>query len=89
MRVAALYDIHGNLPVLEAVLREMREAEVDAVVVGGDVLPGPLPRETLQRLLNQDIPTHFIVGNGELAVLAQMGVDDPRKVTSRDSTGFS
>jgi hypothetical protein len=34
MHVAALYDIHGNLPALEAVLREVREAEVDVVVVG-------------------------------------------------------
>ena len=25
MRVAALYDIHGNLPALEAVLGELRE----------------------------------------------------------------
>ncbi|HEY4592949.1 MAG TPA: metallophosphoesterase, partial [Thermoanaerobaculia bacterium] len=40
MRVAALYDIHGNLPALEAVLAEVRRAEVDLVVIGGDVLPG-------------------------------------------------
>lgn len=81
MRVAALYDIHGNLPALEAVLREVRDAEVDVVVIGGDVLPGPMPREALQTLLNLDFPTHFIVGNGELAVLAQIGVDDPKAVT--------
>lgn len=47
MRVAALYDIHGNLPALEAVLREVRSAGVDRIVVGGDVIPGPMPRETL------------------------------------------
>jgi hypothetical protein len=34
-RVAALYDIHGNLPALEAVLEEVRGARVDRVVVGG------------------------------------------------------
>ena len=43
MRVAALYDIHGNLPALEAVLRDVTAAGVDAVVVGGDVVPGPMP----------------------------------------------
>jgi len=48
MRVAALYDIHANLPALEAVLPEIREAGVDQVVVGGDVVPGPMPRETLR-----------------------------------------
>jgi predicted phosphodiesterase len=72
MRVAALYDIHGNLPALEAVLQDIRQADVDRVVVGGDVVPGPMPRETLRRLLDLDLPTHFIYGNGELAILAQM-----------------
>ena len=48
MRLAALYDIHGNLPALEAVLEQVREAAVDHVVVGGDVLPGPMPRETIR-----------------------------------------
>ena len=72
MRVAALYDIHGNLPALEAVLQDIRQADVDQIVVGGDVVPGPMPRETLGRLLDLDLPTHFIHGNGELAILAQM-----------------
>jgi hypothetical protein len=49
MRVAALYDIHGNLPGLEAVLKDIRQADIDHVVVWGDVLPGPMPRETLAR----------------------------------------
>ena len=80
MRVAALYDIHGNLPALEAVLEEVQAECVDAIVVGGDVVPGPMPRDVLECLLNLNIPTHFIVGNGELAVLAQIGVDDPAEV---------
>ncbi len=70
MRVAALYDIHANLPALEAVLDEIRRVGVDQIVVGGDVVPGPMPRETLQRLLDFDRPVHFIHGNGELAMLA-------------------
>ncbi len=72
MRVAAIYDIHGNLPALEAVLQEICRAEVDYIVVGGDVVPGPMPRETLARLLDLDIPVRFIQGNGERAVLAEM-----------------
>jgi putative phosphoesterase len=70
MRVAAIYDIHGNLPALEAVLEEIRQAEVDRIVVGGDVLPGPMPRETLECLLGLDIPVQFIHGNGDREVLA-------------------
>src|SRR6266496_4434542 len=81
MRVAALYDIHGNLPALEAVLQDMRQANVDQIVVGGDVVPGPMPRETLRRLLDLDLPTHFIYGNGELAILAQIAGARTRSVT--------
>src|ERR1700688_2118422 len=73
MRVAAVYDIHGNLPALEAVLEEIRRAGADHVVVGGDVLPGPMPRETLACLLDvDDVPVHFIQGNGDRAVLEEM-----------------
>ena len=72
MRVAALYDIHGNLPALEAVLEDVARARPDRVVIGGDVVPGPMPRETLARLLDLDLPVQFIIGNGEVAVLAEM-----------------
>ena len=76
MRVAALYDIHGNLPALEAVLEDVRRAVVDRIVVGGDVLPGPMPRETLAYLLALEIPTQFIRGNGDREVLSRMaGID--------------
>ena len=72
MRIAATYDIHANLPALEAVLPDIRQAEVDQIVVGGDVVPGPMPRQTLARLLDLDIPVQFIQGNGDREVLARM-----------------
>lgn len=72
MRLAALYDIHGNLPALEAVLDELRRGEVDRIVVGGDVLPGPMPQECLDCLLKVEIPLQFIMGNGDREVLARM-----------------
>jgi putative phosphoesterase len=72
MRIAAIYDIHGNLPALDAVLEEIDRASVDRLVVGGDVVPGPMPRETLERLQSLDIPVRFIKGNGDRAVLKQM-----------------
>jgi predicted phosphodiesterase len=76
MRVAAIYDIHGNLPALEAVLREVRQAAVDQIVVGGDVLPGPMPRESLACLRELRVPVHYVVGNGENAVLAALAGRD-------------
>jgi len=80
MRVAAIYDIHGNLPALEAALQEIRQEKVDHIVVGGDVLPGPMPRETLECLRNLDAPAHFLYGNGEVAVLQQMAGNEPSAV---------
>jgi putative phosphoesterase len=80
MRVAAIYDIHGNLPALEAVLQEIRQEKVDRIVVGGDVLPGPMPRETLDRLRALDAPVHFIYGNGEVAVIRQLAGTEPYAV---------
>jgi len=67
-----MYDIHANVSALEAVLSEIRQAQVDHIVIGGDVLPGPLPRETIQCLLDLDIPVQFIHGNGDREVLSQM-----------------
>lgn len=72
MRIAAIYDLHGNLPALEAVLEDVRRAQVNLLIVGGDILPGPMPRETLECLLSSGIPTHFIQGNGEVDALAEM-----------------
>ena len=48
--VAALYDIHANLPALVAVLAEVERQRVDRIVVGGDVVLGPMPREALARV---------------------------------------
>ena len=72
MRVAALYDIHGNLPALEAVLRDIVAAHVDQIIIGGDVVAGPMPTETLDCLLSQTIPVHFIRGNADREIAAQM-----------------
>jgi len=81
MRIAALYDIHGNLPALEAVLAEVRAAGVDHILIGGDVLPGPMPRACLDVLYGLATPTTFIMGNGDRETLAtrrgQMGAIIP------------
>jgi predicted phosphodiesterase len=82
-----LNDVHANMPALEAVLEEVRQAGVDLIVFGGDVLPGPMVRETLSRVLHLDTPTQFIHGNGELAVLAQIEAPDPSAVTYWGTTG--
>jgi putative phosphoesterase len=68
VRVAALYDIHGMLEPLEAVLRELEHERFDAVVIGGDAISGPQPAETFELLRELHAPTHWIRGNGERAL---------------------
>jgi predicted phosphodiesterase len=91
MRVAALYDIHGNLPALEAVLREIDVAEVDRIVVGDDVLPGPMPKEAIALLTPLPLPTTFISGNGEAAVLKSRAGHDIAGLPeqAREAIGWS
>ena len=69
MQVAALYDVHGNLPALEAVLSEV---DADVILSGGDLVLGPMPSECLERLRERGAT--FIRGNGDRAV---SGADDP------------
>ncbi len=70
MRIAALYDIHGNLPALEAVLKDVNQARPDLILVGGDIITGPMPRATLERLLDPGDRVRFIGGNADREVVA-------------------
>ena len=81
MRVAALYDLHGNLPALDAVLEELLAEAVDAVVCGGDVVWGPLPGETLHRI--EEAATHFVRGNADRHVAEGEGSDPTRWCADR------
>jgi predicted phosphodiesterase len=65
MRVAALYDVHGNLPALEAVLADPRCAGADVLVCGGDLVAGPLPAECLDALEAERDRVRFLAGNGD------------------------
>ena len=74
--VAALYDVHGNLPALDAVLADPAFARAAAVVVGGDVAAGPLPAEVLDRLAGLDVPVRWVRGNADREVVAHFDRGD-------------
>ncbi len=74
--VAALYDVHGNLPALEAVLADRAFGRADAVVVGGDVAAGPLPAEVLDRLQALAAPVRWVRGNADREVVAHFDRGD-------------
>jgi putative phosphoesterase len=79
MRIAALNDIHGNLPALEAVLADVEAAGVDRIVLGGDIASGPMPAETLDLLLGLGDRVAALHGNAdrELVRLFDGGEPDP------------
>ena len=69
MKIAALYDIHGNLPALEAVLNEIDRERVDMIVIGGDIVPGPMSLDVLEVLLRLGDRVSGIRGNCEREVV--------------------
>src|SRR6266849_10652746 len=65
--VAVITDIHGNLPALEASLREIERLGVDAVYCGGDLVGyGPHPNEVCALIQERGIVT--IYGNYDYAI---------------------
>ena len=69
MKVAALYDIHGNVPALKAVLNEIDREGVDVIVVGGDIVPGPMSLDVVEVLLRLGDRVSWIRGNCEREVV--------------------
>jgi len=65
VRVAALYDVHGHLPALEAVLEDVDASGADFVLVGGDFATGPMGAETTDLLRSLGDRVRFIRGNSE------------------------
>jgi predicted phosphodiesterase len=92
--VAALYDIHGNLAALEAVLAEVPGDAT--IVVGGDICAGGRqPSETLARLRGLGDRVAWLRGNsdrelypGEAGLAPQEVVEDARAKLSEEEIGF-
>jgi predicted phosphodiesterase len=81
MRVAALYDIHANLPALRAVLADAAGEGVNAFVIGGDVAAGPMPRETIEQLMALGARARFVRGNADREVVE---AHDRRQINAED-----
>ena len=64
-RVAALCDIHGNLPALDAALAQIEPEGVGLIVIGGDIASGPMPVQTIDRLLAAGDHVRFLRGNAD------------------------
>lgn len=76
--LAVLSDVHGVLPVLDAVLAEPDVRAADLVVVTGDHAAGPMPVEVLDRLVHLGPRCVLVRGNAdrELVAIARGGTSE-------------
>jgi hypothetical protein len=76
--LALLYDIHGNLPALEAVLDDARGRGAERWLLGGDIAPfGAWPAETVKRLRDELPDAVWIRGNTERWLVEGLPPDQP------------
>jgi predicted phosphodiesterase len=76
VRTAVLFDVHGNLAALDAVLGETEAAEVDGYAFGGDLaLFGPEPAGCVDRLRALGARAVFVQGNTDRYLAERR--DDP------------
>ena len=79
MRIATLYDVHGNIRALEAVLEEIPDDAT--IVVGGDVAAGPFPQETVDRLRALGERVHWLRGNADRELVeGEQGLAPPELI---------
>jgi predicted phosphodiesterase len=76
VRIAALYDIHGNIHALDAVLADVMSSDADIIVVGGDVASGPFPAQTIERLMALPAPARFVMGNADRELIEAFALAD-------------
>jgi putative phosphoesterase len=83
--VAAISDIHGNLPALEAVLAEIDREGVDDIVVAGDTAHGPWPAEVVDLLVERR--ARCVRGNADREVVERSDRYGPLARWSADRLG--
>ena len=85
MRVAAISDIHGNLPALEAVLNEIQREGADRIVVVGDTISGPWPVEVFELVAR--LGAAVVRGNADREVVQRSDRFGPLARWCADSLG--
>jgi putative phosphoesterase len=79
MRIATLYDVHGNIRALEAVLQEVPDDAT--IVIGGDVAAGPFPQESVDRLRALGDRVRWLRGNADRELVeGEQGLAPPELI---------
>lgn len=83
-RVAVLSDVHGNVPALAAVLKDIEGCDVDLVVSCGDLTWGAEPDRTVRMMAALGGRARFVRGNADRAV-AELGSGARKVVRPREA----
>jgi putative phosphoesterase len=84
-RVAAISDIHGNLPALEAVLADVEREGIETIVVPGDTISGPWAAEVFD--LVKEAGGLVVRGNADREVIERSDRHGPLARWSADRMG--
>jgi putative phosphoesterase len=79
LKVAAISDVHGNLPALEAVLAEVERERPDLIVFCGDMASGPMPAETIERLMSV-VGARWVKGNADRGLIDEFDARPPENM---------
>ncbi len=85
MRIAALSDIHGNLPAFEAALDHVKKQNVDQIIIVGDIVLGA-PDSAACWKLACELDCPIVQGNGE-SYIARYGTPDADPIWSTEKFG--
>lgn len=77
MRVAALYDIHGNIDALDAVLEDVETKSIDLILIGGDISWGAFPAEAVGRVVDLGERALVIRGNTDRELVSPPETGEP------------
>ncbi len=81
-RIAIISDVHGNLPALNAVLKDLDERQPDTIFCLGDLVDfAPWPNEVIEAIRHRRIPT--LMGNHNERIAFQHKIVPPENTLRR------